>query len=90
MADMHPPWTDTETDYGYSRIVDANGDEICEVWDFGEKTLGARVALICAAPDLLDALWVLTEHNTLHFGEDHNTVIQGRAAIAKAKETTCT
>ena len=31
---------------------------------------------------LRNALWVLTEHNALHFGEAHNTVIQGRAALA--------
>ncbi|WP_423454343.1 hypothetical protein [Ottowia sp. VDI28] len=31
---------------------------------------------------VLHALWVLTEHNALHFGENHNTVIQGRAALA--------
>lgn len=30
---------------------------------------------------LIDALWVATEHNALHFGESHNTVIQGRAAL---------
>ena len=37
------------------------------------------------ATDLLSALWVCTEHNALHFGENHNTVIQGRAAIKKAQ-----
>ncbi len=25
-----------------------------------------------------EVLWFLTEHNALHFGENHNTVIQGR------------
>ena len=30
---------------------------------------------------LRGALWVATEHNALHFGESHNTVIQGRAAL---------
>lgn len=40
--------------------------------------------LIAAAPDLLDALWVCMEHNALHFGESHNTVIQARAAYKKA------
>lgn len=29
-----------------------------------------------------DALWTLTEHNALHFGEQHSTVIQGRAALS--------
>jgi hypothetical protein len=33
----------------------------------------------------LDALWVLTEHDALHFGENHNTVLQGRAAIAELR-----
>ena len=37
-----------------------------------------------ADADLLEALWVCMEHNHLHFGENHNTVIQASAAIAKA------
>jgi len=37
-----------------------------------------------AAPDLLEAVWVCMEHNRLYFGDAHNTVIQARAAIAKA------
>ena len=41
--------------------------------------------LVAAAPDLLEALWVCMEHNRLHHGDSHNTVIQARAAIAKAK-----
>lgn len=32
---------------------------------------------------LRDALWVVTEHNALHFGESHNTVIVARAALAQ-------
>jgi len=40
--------------------------------------------LIAAAPDLLDALWVCMEHNRLHHGDSHNTVLQARAAIEKA------
>jgi len=44
----------------------------------------ANARLIAAAPELLDALWVCMEHNKIHFGEAHNTVIQARAAIAKA------
>jgi hypothetical protein len=34
--------------------------------------------------ELLDALWVCMEHNLLHYGESHNTVIQARSAIAAA------
>lgn len=45
----------------------------------------ANAQLMAAAPDLFDALWVATEHNALRFGESHNTVIQGRAALAKAR-----
>jgi len=33
-----------------------------------------------------EALWTLMEHNALHYGESHNTVIEGRAALAKANE----
>ncbi len=33
-----------------------------------------------AAQQVLDALWVCAEHNTLYHGENHNTVIQARAA----------
>ena len=34
-----------------------------------------------ASEAVSNALWTLTEHNALHFGEQHNTVIQGRAAL---------
>ena len=47
----------------------------------------ANARLIAAAPDLLEALWVCMEHNRLHHGDSHNTVIQARAAIAKAEGT---
>jgi hypothetical protein len=58
------------------------GPDICHV---GNGPNGPNNALlIAAAPDLLDALWICTEHNALHYGESHNTVIAGRAAIAKA------
>lgn len=33
---------------------------------------------------LREALWICVEHNALHFGERHNTVVQGRAALAGA------
>lgn len=36
------------------------------------------------ADALREALWVCVEHNALHFGEIHNTVVQGRAALAGA------
>ena len=50
-------------------------------------TQHANARLIAAAPDLLEALWVCMEHNRLHHGDSHNTVIQARAAIAKAEGT---
>lgn len=33
---------------------------------------------------LKEALWVCAEHNALHFGENHNTVIQAREALRSA------
>lgn len=36
------------------------------------------------ADALREALWICVEHNALHFGETHNTVVQGRAALATA------
>lgn len=42
-------------------------------------------ALLAERDALRDALWVATEHNALHFGESHNTVIQGRAALAQGE-----
>lgn len=45
-----------------------------------------REARLMAERDALrDALWVVTEHNALHFGESHNTVVQGRAALAQGE-----
>ncbi len=40
---------------------------------------GVLEALLAEARGML---WVLTEHNALHFGERHNTVIDGRGVIA--------
>jgi hypothetical protein len=37
---------------------------------------------------LVEALWTLTEHNALHFGENHNTVVAGRTALTAAKGET--
>jgi hypothetical protein len=34
---------------------------------------------------LVEELWTLTEHNALHFGENHNTVVAGRTALTAAK-----
>ena len=38
------------------------------------------------ADALREALWICVEHNALHFGETHNTVVQGRAALAGAAQ----
>lgn len=46
----------------------------------GQNTPPATQAALTAA---LDYLWVVVEHNRLHFGDSHNTVIQGKAAIAQ-------
>lgn len=54
---------------------------------FGTIKNEADARLIAAAPDLLEALWVCMEHNRLHHGNSHNTVIQALAAIAKAEGT---
>ena len=35
----------------------------------------------------LDYLWVVVEHNRLHFGDSHNTVIQGQAVVAQIEAT---
>lgn len=40
-------------------------------------------ALLDDLDRLRNALWITTEHNALYFGENHNTVIQGRAALAQ-------
>ena len=40
-------------------------------------------ALLADYDRMRDALWVVTEHNALHFGESHNTVIVGRAALTQ-------
>lgn len=40
-------------------------------------------ALLADYDRMRDALWIVTEHNALHFGESHNTVIVGRAALAQ-------
>lgn len=71
------------------------GDEVGYISNHDDQSFGMfcpvaivtsqdNAYLIAAAPELLDALWVCMEHNKIHFGEAHNTVIQARAAIAKA------
>lgn len=45
------------------------------------KLLASQAALV---GDMREALWICVEHNALHFGERHNTVVQGRAALAGA------
>jgi hypothetical protein len=67
----------------------AFGDEVygADGWRVAEAVRERDKALLLAAPDLLEALWVCMEHNRLHHGDSHNTVIQARAAIAKAEGT---
>lgn len=54
----------------------------------------AAAELVCSASppaspstlrQAMEALWVCAEHNALHFGENHNTVIQSRAALSAIK-----
>ena len=45
------------------------------------KLLASQAALV---GDMREALWICVEHNALRFGETHNTVVQGRAALAGA------
>lgn len=46
----------------------------------------AFIVRCCNSHDaLVSALWICAEHNALHFGEDHNTTQQARAALALAK-----
>lgn len=68
-------------DCEHHAIADCSCNHTCRMDDECE----ANAHLIAAAPELYEALWVATEHNALRFGEDHNTVIQGRAALAKAR-----
>ena len=77
---------------GYIRPLTAQDFDNREIAHHGDSQRSreeniANARLIAAAPDLLDALWVCTEHNALYLGENHNTVIQGRAAIAKATKS---
>jgi len=40
-------------------------------------------ARLAVAERMAQALWVCVEHNRLHFGESHNTVIDGGAVLAE-------
>lgn len=55
-----------------------------------EQFLAIRAALSSQPPapielpaDAAHALWALAEHNALHFGENHSTVILARAALER-------
>ena len=48
------------------------------------ETTTAAIGADALREALREALWTCVEHNALHFGESHNTVIQGRAALASA------
>jgi hypothetical protein len=64
--------------------------KMSDVFDLPEPCTG-NIHDDCAAhainnfDGLVDALWILTEHNALHFGENNNTVIAGREALTAAK-----
>ncbi|MGI4776900.1 MAG: hypothetical protein ACRYGA_02085 [Janthinobacterium lividum] len=50
---------------------------------FQPQPISAGAAQVPSLSESIEhALWTLTEHNALHFGEQHNTVIQGRKALA--------
>lgn len=52
----------------------------------GRGREGTQVMANADADALREALWICVEHNALHFGETHNTVVQGRAALASAAQ----
>ena len=61
-------------------------EEPKRIWRYGveiERTEYIRADLV---DRLVEALWICSEHNSLHHGERHNTVIQARAAL-KSLET---
>ncbi len=72
---------DFEADWnGYHLRHEHIMDWIAKLRAAAAPTTAAPAA--ASEPGLREALWTLTEHNALHFGESHNTVIQGRAALA--------
>lgn len=68
------------------RLVEFFGPDAREGIDALERQLREARAMLDrqqrAGDAVRDALWTLTEHNALHFGEQHSTVIQGRAALS--------
>lgn len=65
---------------GINRHGDGPDKKICHV----VSGCAGHANLIAAAPELLEALQVIADHNELYYGESHNTVIMARAAIKKA------
>lgn len=72
--------------YWSERLVEFFGPDAREGIDALERQLREARAMLDrqqrAGDVVRDALWTLTEHNALHFGEQHSTVIQGRAALS--------
>ena len=60
-------------------------DELKAIDKERKQTFNEHVKRMHRAEDeairLREALWVCVEHNRLHFGERHNTVIQGNKAL---------
>lgn len=72
------------TEWGYAEVIAGEEEAILRA-DRGTDEDIANVQMASASKDMYEALWVAVEHNALHFGESHNTVIQGRKALAKAR-----
>jgi hypothetical protein len=68
-------------------VWDAADQKIMDVLGPVQRALSDVVSQVDAQTAeiarLREALWVVTEHNALQFGESHNTVIVGRAALAQ-------
>lgn len=70
------------TDHASLRAALASGAEFDDMTIITVRKGDLR-ALLADYDRLREALWVLAEHNALHFGESHNTVIVARAALAQ-------
>jgi hypothetical protein len=86
MSDLHIPWKIVPQDWKNSRvqIIDSLGFEICEASPFDEEWTPdeiARVSLIVAAPELLEAAKWLESGGPGTDGRWNNLI----AAIAKAE-----